>query len=147
MIREYTQLKDFIRQLALQEVDIFLPNVPEDGNIDAILQNSAIDYFPSMKSRLEANARIVSHPAFESAILNIQRNKMGQLTMEEELAFKSLKTRNGFVTPTPSTTVTIVERVAKRLKSADSSSTCEYMDTSVVVLTSNMCERLFRKPC
>ena len=111
-----------------------------------VLFGSIIETYPSTATRLASDASIVFNPEFESSLVKIQSGKSSELTSAELDAVKCLKqTPTGEIDPVESEPVDDFSFAARVLKRAKLNFTERYgyMNTRFLLLTSNICERLF----
>jgi len=168
MLARYAQLRDFLRAIGDDGMDLLHLNPREDKAVDALLGEmtewdsitvalqrdsmtvaQARDLFdfvcfeyPAMVGRLGADADIVAMPGFETALVKVQRGLASTLTDEEILAVAHLRSHElqEEQANEEDDGLSLAERALKRQRT-DQERT--YVDTRFLVPTSNMCERLF----
>lgn len=167
MLKRFLELRDVLPQLHIAELDDLMPVRRETQQLELLcstlseldsvtkclqrdnttmaevraLFDTVIEHYPAMKSRLGPTAEIVECPAFESAVVLIQRQKTSLLTAEEKHAVRSLRIENTATTP-ENQTLTLAEK-ALHCHMMENYGGAEYNDTRFILPTTNLIERLF----
>jgi hypothetical protein len=166
MIERYFRLEEFIKKMNDVELDILLPSGRELADLKSIqnhlgelnmitlkLQDPSISLFevrlifdevissyPSMEFHLGADARIVKHPSFESAICKVLSQQQDLLSDEERIAVSPFVIQREEIVEAESQT--ILQRALKRRRINNDEGE-KYYDLTFIPPTSNVCERLF----
>lgn len=172
MVTRYLEIRGHIRGLNLNDVDSLcllgneereveqLAKKLDDLNaVSMVLQQEDVtmsrvrslfdvvvsDYCVA-KEHLSPTAEVVECPAFESAVVKMQREKELSMTPDEARSVECLRVVEAVAeVEARESGASLVERATKKLRVETVGSRTGYMDTSFLVPTSNMCERLFSK--
>lgn len=170
MLKRYIEIKEYLPQLELPEIDELLLSDQDDltierlcqkfANLDSVtialqdnsttiskarcLFDSVIEDYPRLASRLATDAQIVDNDHFENAIAKIQLSQEHDLTVNEQRAVKDFKLEHNSQENRNNRRLSLAERAIKRHRvSVGSTQKSQYMDLRFLLATSNICERLF----
>lgn len=101
--------------------------------------------FSLVKSRLGSNAKNVEHLLFVYAIVMTKNGRAGELTSEQREEAKKLRSRalEPEVDNSCRKRFSVPEKALKKCKQRGISNNRDYIDNRFILLTSNVCERLF----
>jgi hypothetical protein len=116
----------------LQLADISLLDV-------RLIFDELVKNYPSMSSRLGADARIVKFPYFESGICKVIDGQEEHLSLEESTILSQLKLEYIDLSDSNTETIDLVERALKKRRKKNTL----YMDLTFIPPTSNVVERSF----
>lgn len=171
MILRYTQIKEFLPRLEINEIDDFILSAKENRDIDSLLEelkdlesvsktlqddsttmsdvrslfDAVLESYPICEERLSPSAPIVLDKVFESALVQIQRGRSAELSPSQVRSVKHLQITANPPGNIDDKSISFAERVLKKQKLQSHASTSEYMDMRFLIPTSNICERLFSK--
>jgi hypothetical protein len=171
MISRYTQIRNVLPLLELDEIDEKMLNSRENNVVDTILKeledfdsitkelqketttmadmrvlfDAIAEDYAIVKEKLAADAPIVSDKFFESALVKLQQGRKEVLNSAEERAVMGLKTLPGQKTQISDSheNLSYAQRILKKQKLGISEDDFDYMDVRFLIPTSNICERLF----
>lgn len=165
MVVRYTQIREFLPSLESEEIDLISLSPSENRRVDTIL----LELVPleSVNKKLQSDSTSVSDTralfdatieafpdttnkllycsTFESAVIKLQRGNSTAMSREEANSVKKLIIKESSVTETVDEGLSFAERALKRQKCIEHESRGKYMDSSFLIPTSNVCERLFSK--
>ena len=169
MLRCLIELKEYIPQLEIDDVDVLMPTITEIRKIEGLVSklsqlhgvtkalhlvelnlsdsrtlfDTVLEDYPQLNTNLFRNANIVYDKIFERTVCKALDDQHSLLVSEE---FEVLEPfRVGSIlneTSTSSFELSLVDRAFKKRKLSNLSRT-KYMDLRFILPTSNICERLF----
>jgi hypothetical protein len=141
--QENDEIKELFKNLKkLDSVCLFLQKPSATFAHVRLLFDKVIEEFPSLSSHLSTNASIVKYPNLENGLVKIQNQEEHLLTLMEKEALSFLKTSKTCNEPAPiDKPFDFAEGIVqqKKLRVCETS----YVDTTYIVPTSNLVERLF----
>lgn len=169
MLVRYLDIKDHLHKLNSVEVDILSLSTAEDRRVTELFErlknlecitkrlqkddttmetvrdlfDCVIDDYPETANRLTSTADIVHSPCFESAVVKLQRKLGHTLTHEELDAVRKLEISTS-ESSIDNQALSYDERALQKKKGTHNIER-KYRDTSFLIPTSNICERLFSK--
>ena len=105
--------------------------------------DTVLDDYPTLSDRLDADARILHNPYFESGLLKVQEMSEETLTPTENQELEYLLLKKDFCNDDTLRGNSIIERAAKRLRASGGKEQLAYLDTRFLLPTSNIFERFF----
>ena len=160
MIKRYAELRDYLPDMNSTIVDSYCLSPSEIRHVDKLLLQ--LESLDSVTKELQREITTMSdvralfdgvieefpdqHPFFESGIVKIQTGNSLAMSSEEKSAVQ------GLVLAEPDETgddndngLTFAERVLKRRRMENICNSDTYSDTTYLIPTSNVCERLFSR--
>lgn len=123
---ELQSLLQMLRQL--ESISKELQRESSDLAIARACFDEAIEFCPSMKSRLSASAEIILHPQFESGLLKILDGNCEQMSVDEIDSVKCLRKPAAVVnTEQIYDNLNLAERARKRRKFSTSNKSADYI--------------------
>ncbi|RHY49566.1 hypothetical protein DYB30_011046 [Aphanomyces astaci] len=169
MLAQYVELKPFLPQLGLDDIDMLLNNSWQDRDVELLIAqltdlnsvtlalqdksltladvrllfDDVVVQYPGAEVCLGSDASIVEDPTFESGVVKVLQHMEASLNEDERMAIALLSMpsmpNGGYVGDTDS--MSMATRALKRRKLLQARS--NYLDCRFLRPTSNMCERLF----
>lgn len=106
------------------------------------LFDTVCDEYPSVSHRLYPDADIVMMPDFESGIIKIQQYPVAEMSEKEKVSIAVLSLSFDIFRGAEERRHSIVERATKLIRHSEEGAKRMYMDTRLLLPTSNMCEKL-----
>ncbi|KAH9143603.1 hypothetical protein AeRB84_012396 [Aphanomyces euteiches] len=142
MVERYIEIKQHLREVQLNNVDIVLPTRQQDevlsklyGDLVALnkvtldLQSEStrlrdvracfdflLDIYPEMASQISANGEIVQYPEFETAVVKVQMGNISALTPAERRSVAHLQSGGPSGDGEDDERLSLFERAVKRQK-------------------------------
>lgn len=109
------------------------------------LFDAGIEKYPSMDVRLSPTAKIVICPNFESAVNKLQENRCYDLTESEPNSVRSLLHCADEESVGDDSSLSFAQSVFKKRQMETTAEGIGYVNTSILLPTSNIVERLFSR--
>lgn len=100
--------------------------------------------FPSCENRLSKDASIVLEPLSESAVVKVQENIFGEITVDDSEELFTFRLKGGVAPEAPDKKViSFAARAVQRHRTCCQSDEFSYLDLRSIVPNSNLCEQCF----